>query len=80
MPAIRAFIAVEIDPLTRQKISKLISILKKSEADVKWAAEDQMHLTLKFLGNIDKGNIQRILMQYLLSQIISNLLLSAFLK
>jgi len=60
MPAIRAFIAVEIDPLTRQKISKLISILKKSEADVKWAAEDQMHLTLKFLGNIDKGKIQRI--------------------
>jgi len=60
MNAIRAFIAVEIDPEIRQKISELISCLKKSEADVKWITEDQMHLTLKFLGNIDEGRIQEI--------------------
>ena len=60
MPTIRTFIAIEIDPETRQKISKLISVLKKSEADVKWAAEGQMHITLKFLGNIDKDKIQGI--------------------
>lgn len=60
MPAIRAFIAVEINNQAKQKISKLISILKKSDADAKWATEDQMHLTLKFLGNVNKDKIQEI--------------------
>ena len=60
MSSMRAFIAVEIDPKAKQKISEFISILKKSEADVKWATEDQMHLTLKFLGNIYKDKIQGI--------------------
>ena len=60
MDTIRAFIAVEIDPETRQKISALISGLKKSNADVKWITEDQMHLTLKFLGNIEQSKIQEI--------------------
>jgi 2'-5' RNA ligase len=60
MATIRAFIAAEIDPQTKKKISNLISILKKSEADVKWVTEDQMHLTLKFLGNIEQDRIQEI--------------------
>ena len=60
MNTIRAFIAVEIDQPNKQKISDLISNLKKSKADVKWITEDQMHLTLKFLGNIDKDKVQDI--------------------
>ena len=60
MNTLRAFIAVEIDNLTRQKISELISDLKKSNADAKWITENQMHLTLKFLGNIEEGRIQEI--------------------
>lgn len=60
MSTIRAFIAVEIDPQTKQKISDLISSLKKSEADVKWINEEQMHLTLKFLGNIEQNKVQEI--------------------
>ena len=60
MNTIRAFIAVEIDNQTKQKISDLISNLKKSKADIKWITEGQMHLTLKFLGNIDNGRVQEI--------------------
>jgi len=60
MPTIRAFIAVEIDEPNKQEICSLISCLKKSEADAKWITEDQVHLTLKFLGNIDKAEIQKI--------------------
>jgi len=66
----RAFIAVEIDNLTKQKISDLISNLKKSGADVKWITEDQMHLTLKFLGNIDESKTREI--SDVLSSISSN--------
>jgi len=60
MGIIRTFIAVEIDNLTKQKISELISNLKKSDADAKWIAENQMHLTLKFLGNIEENKVQEI--------------------
>ncbi|MCX5687235.1 MAG: RNA 2',3'-cyclic phosphodiesterase [Candidatus Omnitrophica bacterium] len=60
MSTIRAFIAIEINNQTKQKISKLISILKKSNADAKWATEDKLHLTLKFLGNVHKDKIQEI--------------------
>ncbi|OIO34431.1 MAG: 2'-5' RNA ligase [Candidatus Omnitrophica bacterium CG1_02_40_15] len=56
----RAFIAVEIDHQAKQKISELILQLKKSNADVKWVTEDQMHFTLKFLGNIDKDKVRGI--------------------
>jgi len=57
---IRAFIAIEIDPPHKEKISALISHLKKSNADIKWVTENQMHLTLKFLGNIEQENVQKI--------------------
>lgn len=67
----RAFIAVEIDDPAKQKISELISDLKKSGADVKWITEDQMHLTLKFLGNIDGNKAREI--SDVLSSISNNL-------
>jgi 2'-5' RNA ligase len=57
---IRAFIAAEIDPLNKEKVSSLISYLKKSNTDVKWVNENQMHLTLKFLGNVEENKIQQI--------------------
>lgn len=61
---IRAFIAVEIDPPNKQKLSELISLLKKTDTDVKWVNENQMHLTLKFLGDIEEtkvGGVSRAL-------------------
>ena len=67
MDTIRTFIAVEIDSQTGQKISELVSILKKSNADIKWITDGQMHLTLKFLGNIDKDKVRGI------SEAISNI-------
>ncbi len=60
MEMIRSFIAVEIDQSNKQELSTLISHLKKSDADVKWANENQMHLTLKFLGTVDETKLQKI--------------------
>ena len=55
---IRAFIAIKIDNLNKQKISSLISQLKKSDTAIKWASENQMHLTLKFLGDIKESDVE----------------------
>ncbi|MFC1509562.1 RNA 2',3'-cyclic phosphodiesterase [Candidatus Omnitrophota bacterium] len=60
MNLIRAFIAVEIDLSNKEKLSKLISQLKKSNADIKWLSENQMHFTLKFLGNIEENKVSLI--------------------
>ncbi len=60
MSAIRSFIAIEIDSLNKQKITNIISQLKKSDAIVKWAKENQMHLTLKFLGDIKESDVEKI--------------------
>ena len=60
MKTIRAFIAIEISPASKLKISELINQLKRSESDVKWVNDTQMHLTLKFLGNIEQDKIPKI--------------------
>ena len=60
MNGIRAFIAIEIDTACKQEISGLIKRLKKSDSDVKWVNELQMHLTLKFLGNVDRDKVPEI--------------------
>jgi len=49
----RAFIAIELPQDIKNAISRLQSKLKASGADVKWVAPSNIHLTLKFLGEID---------------------------
>ncbi|MFH1854724.1 MAG: RNA 2',3'-cyclic phosphodiesterase [Candidatus Omnitrophota bacterium] len=60
MNTIRAFIGVNIGIPAKQQILELINHLKKSNSDVKWVGEPQMHLTLKFLGDIEQDKIPEI--------------------
>ncbi|MCM8794809.1 MAG: RNA 2',3'-cyclic phosphodiesterase [Candidatus Omnitrophica bacterium] len=53
----RCFIAVEPPEETRKEISRLQAELKQSGADVKWVEPGNIHLTLKFLGEIDEASI-----------------------
>jgi len=46
----RTFIAVEISEAVKSELSSLISSLKDVRADVKWVKLENLHLTLKFLG------------------------------
>jgi 2'-5' RNA ligase len=50
----RTFIAIELPQDIKDAISRLQSKLKASGADVKWVAPTNIHLTLKFLGEIDE--------------------------
>lgn len=56
----RAFIAIELPQIIRTALSKLQERLKQSGADVKWVEPRNIHLTLKFLGEIDEGQLGRI--------------------
>ena len=52
--SIRTFIAVEIDDEIRDRLYEFIAQFKKADVDVKWIAPENIHLTLKFVGNIEE--------------------------
>lgn len=53
----RAFIAVEISEEVRTEVARLQEKLQTAGADVKWVEPENLHLTLKFLGEIEEGRV-----------------------
>lgn len=56
----RAFIAIELTPEVKDRASCLQEELRRSHADVSWVKPGNIHLTLKFLGEIDDALLQKI--------------------
>ena len=52
MPRLRTFIAVEMSPRVIGRVGDLIDKLRVAAAEVNWVRSQQMHLTLKFLGDV----------------------------
>lgn len=59
-PVIRTFVAVEIDPDTAQRISQAIVQLRPHISGIRWVAQSNFHLTLKFLGDISDSRVEPI--------------------
>jgi len=57
---IRCFISVNLPVETKKALGSVVTELKKAGADVKWVPVDNIHLTLKFLGNTDASSIPEI--------------------
>jgi 2'-5' RNA ligase len=57
---IRSFIAIELPDEVKQFIKDLSNQCKKMGGDVRWVRPSAMHLTLKFLGNVDPGLLDSI--------------------
>lgn len=57
---IRTFIAIPLSDRIREDLSNLQEELKKSQAQVKWVRPEGIHLTLKFLGNVEEERILEI--------------------
>jgi len=61
MSLLRAFIAIEIPLGIRQTICNAISDLQKGIGPlVRWVPVDNMHLTLKFLGDVSPANVNML--------------------
>jgi len=56
----RTFIAIELPQEIKNKLSGLQARLKQSGADVKWVEPKNIHLTLKFLGEIDEAKSVKV--------------------
>lgn len=61
MDMIRSFVAIDIPESIRQQLDDLILKLRESRADVKWVKPKSIHLTLKFLGNVEEDRIPKII-------------------
>ncbi len=53
----RTFIAVPLPPECRQMLEQIQAKLRSSGADVRWVSVSSIHLTLKFLGEIDPAAV-----------------------
>jgi 2'-5' RNA ligase len=61
MNLLRAFIAVEIPLSIRQAVYSATSDLQKEiSALVRWVPMENMHLTLKFLGDVSPSNVDMV--------------------
>jgi len=59
--ALRSFIAIELPEKVKSALAELQQELKKCRADIRWVKPENIHLTLKFLGDTDARSIDRII-------------------
>jgi RNA 2',3'-cyclic 3'-phosphodiesterase len=52
MPPLRTFIAAEISPKVRSSAARLIDRLRTVPVKVTWTRPDNLHYTIKFLGDV----------------------------
>jgi len=57
---VRTFVAVEISSESRKAAVRLIGRLRSAGADVKWVTPENLHLTLKFLGNVPAERLAEV--------------------
>ena len=57
---IRAFLAIELPEALRVGLAQVQEELKRSRADVRWVAPGNIHLTLKFFGNVPDDEIDTL--------------------
>ncbi|MBX7077096.1 MAG: RNA 2',3'-cyclic phosphodiesterase [Methanobacteriaceae archaeon] len=60
MSGIRSFLAIEIEPDLKPLINNLIKEFKNTDANIKYVTADNMHLTLKFFGDVSEDKLNKI--------------------
>ncbi len=57
---VRTFIAVELGLDIRARATRLIAKLRDTGADVRWVEPTNLHLTLKFLGDVERNDVPAV--------------------
>ncbi len=57
---IRTFVAVDVGRAICSSAAELIEELARTPADVKWVQADNLHLTLKFLGDVETNSLHEV--------------------
>jgi 2'-5' RNA ligase len=56
----RLFIAINIPESLEKKIEDLLEQLRKDPSDIKWVNPKDIHITLKFLGEVGQEDVERL--------------------
>ena len=70
MTQLRAFLAINVDEDLKAKMYKVIKQFKQTDANIKYVDLENIHLTLKFFGEIDSDGIE--LLSSKISGVVSN--------
>ncbi len=57
---IRAFVALEVGPAVRTRLAGLVRELQAKMEGVRWVAAEGVHLTLRFLGDASRDQLDRL--------------------
>lgn len=60
MKSVRAFIALTTPPFLQEKLGEISRLLAKDCPGVRWANPENIHLTLKFLGQVEFETLSKI--------------------
>ena len=60
MDKIRTFVAVPVNDQARDAVTSAEDDLRRAGADVKWVEARNIHITLKFLGNVETGQLDQL--------------------
>jgi 2'-5' RNA ligase len=56
----RCFVAIALPPPVRALLVRVQEALRRADADVKWVEEENLHLSLKFLGEMEEDALSRL--------------------
>lgn len=59
-PSLRCFVAVNLPSALKEKLGLIQEELRKTQADVSWVKAENIHLTLKFLGEIGEKRVEQV--------------------
>jgi RNA 2',3'-cyclic 3'-phosphodiesterase len=60
MSSMRVFVALNLPPAVRRGLAASLEPLRQRQLPVRWTPEESLHLTLKFLGDIEGTEVPRL--------------------
>jgi 2'-5' RNA ligase len=60
MQTIRSFVAIPLSADVRRATTRLIERMRRQDDGIKWVPTDNLHLTLKFLGEVDNTEVPAV--------------------
>jgi 2'-5' RNA ligase len=57
---VRLFVAIELDDALREALGHAIAPLRVAEPELAWVHVEKLHLTMKFLGEVDDAGAARL--------------------
>jgi len=60
MAAIRTFVALDLDDAIRGRLTAAAADLPRAGAKIRWVAPQNLHVTVKFLGDVAEGDMAAV--------------------